>query len=139
MGEGVWEGNFYPLYKMGTTDHITILFGLETFGEPRNTVLDGGPDPSGEEGKFNTAFANLLWLLIAITIALYCCACSHALEAYTALPYTERMPRPMNPKYRPAYQGSNPFSDVWAKEAMRILHKYFRRWQKTRFLLLKVF
>jgi hypothetical protein len=28
----------------------------------------------------------------------------HALEAYTALPYTQRSPRPANPSLRPAYQ-----------------------------------
>ena len=32
----------------------------------------------------------------------------HALESYTALPYTQRTPRPTNPRDRPAYQGSNP-------------------------------
>ncbi|KAK6021979.1 hypothetical protein OSTOST_12336 [Ostertagia ostertagi] len=51
----------------------------------------------------------------------------HALESYTALPYTKRVPRPLRPDLRPLYQGSNPISDVWSLEALRIMGKYFRR------------
>lgn len=53
---------------------------------------------------------------------------SHALESYTALPYNKRSPCPSNPVNRPAYQGSNPISDVWAIHALRIVAKYLKRY-----------
>ena len=51
---------------------------------------------------------------------------SHAVESYTALPYSER-PRPGRPIERPAYQGSNPISDIWSMEALRIVAQYLIR------------
>ena len=51
---------------------------------------------------------------------------SHAIESYTALPFQKR-PRPERPVLRPAYQGSNPISDVWSLEALRWVAKYFVR------------
>jgi hydroxyacid-oxoacid transhydrogenase len=51
---------------------------------------------------------------------------SHAIESYTALPYTER-PLPERPLVRPAYQGSNPISDIWSLEALRMVDQYLVR------------
>ncbi|CAN0120138.1 unnamed protein product [Lampetra planeri] len=51
----------------------------------------------------------------------------HALESYTALPYHQRSPCPPNPINRPAYQGSNPISDVWSIHALKIVAKYMKR------------
>ncbi|KAJ3263174.1 Hydroxyacid-oxoacid transhydrogenase, mitochondrial, partial [Blyttiomyces sp. JEL0837] len=44
----------------------------------------------------------------------------HALESYTAIPYNQRSPRPRDPIERPAYQGSNPISDMWSLKALRM-------------------
>jgi hydroxyacid-oxoacid transhydrogenase len=51
---------------------------------------------------------------------------SHALESYTALPYTAR-PKPARPLERPAYQGCNPISDVWALRALELVAHFFLR------------
>jgi hydroxyacid-oxoacid transhydrogenase len=51
---------------------------------------------------------------------------SHAVESYTAMPFYERA-RPERPALRPAYQGSNPISDIWSLEAMRIVERYLVR------------
>jgi hydroxyacid-oxoacid transhydrogenase len=51
---------------------------------------------------------------------------SHAIESYTAVPYTAR-PRPESPVMRPAYQGSNPISDIWSMEALRMVKRYMVR------------
>ena len=51
---------------------------------------------------------------------------SHAIESWTAIPFRSR-PRPERPILRPAYQGSNPISDLWSLEALRLTAKYIRR------------
>ncbi len=51
---------------------------------------------------------------------------SHALESYTALPYAER-PDPQQPALRPAYQGANPISDIWAERAIEMVAHYLVR------------
>ena len=51
---------------------------------------------------------------------------SHALESYTAIPYTSR-PRPARPLERPAYQGCNPVSDVWALRALELVAEFLLR------------
>ncbi len=45
---------------------------------------------------------------------------AHALESYTARPYTQRE-RPQTPVARPLSQGANPFSDIACIEALRIV------------------
>jgi hydroxyacid-oxoacid transhydrogenase len=51
---------------------------------------------------------------------------THALESYTAMPYTGR-PLPDRPILRPAYQGSNPISDLWAIQALEMMAKNLTR------------
>lgn len=47
---------------------------------------------------------------------------SHAVESLTALPYSQR-PAPERPHFRPAYQGANPISDIWAARAIEIMSR----------------
>ena len=50
----------------------------------------------------------------------------HGLESYTALPFHQREAAE-SPAYRPAYQGSNPISDVWATRSMEMVAENIRR------------
>ena len=51
---------------------------------------------------------------------------SHAIESYTAKDFRSRL-APRRPKFRPAYQGANPISDLWALEALRMVRTYLPR------------
>ena len=50
----------------------------------------------------------------------------HAVESYTAIPFTQR-PAVDRPSLRPAYQGSNPISDVWSLQALRMVAQFLVR------------
>ena len=50
----------------------------------------------------------------------------HAIESFTAIPFGDRQ-KPDRPILRPAYQGSNPISDMWSLEGLRLTAKYIRR------------
>ncbi len=50
----------------------------------------------------------------------------HALESYTARPFTRR-PAPVPPTTRPMSQGANPWSDLGCREALRLLGAYLVR------------
>ncbi len=45
---------------------------------------------------------------------------SHAIESFTVMPFNQR-PAPDHPRKRPAYQGANPISDIWASKAMQMV------------------
>ena len=51
---------------------------------------------------------------------------SHALESYTAIPFDTR-PKPARPNERPAYQGANPISDIWAIRALELMAEFLPR------------
>jgi hydroxyacid-oxoacid transhydrogenase len=50
----------------------------------------------------------------------------HGLESYTALPFSQRE-APANPGLRPAYQGSNPISDIWSTRAVEMMARHMVR------------
>ena len=51
---------------------------------------------------------------------------THAVESYTARPFTSR-PRPEHPGQRPPYQGSTPYNDIGSLAAIRLGGRYLAR------------
>ncbi len=66
---------------------------------------------------------NTLTMPAMVTAASALDVLSHAIESFTALPFDQR-PAPDSPKLRPAYQGANPISDIWAGMAMEMVARY---------------
>ena len=50
----------------------------------------------------------------------------HGIESFTSLPFEQRE-APESPRTRPAYQGANPVSSIWAAKALEIGSKYVLR------------
>jgi len=68
------------------------------------------------------------WTASLPAMVVACCGfdvLAHALESYTARPYTHRSTD--GPGTRPLAQGANPFSDVACVEALKILGRFFVR------------
>jgi alcohol dehydrogenase class IV len=51
---------------------------------------------------------------------------THAVESFTARPYTSR-PAPKTPDDRPPYQGANPIADLWSSKALEYGGEFLRR------------
>jgi hydroxyacid-oxoacid transhydrogenase len=51
---------------------------------------------------------------------------THALESLTAAPFNSR-PAPEHPQMRPAYQGANPISNIWASRAIEMVSRSLPR------------
>ena len=69
---------------------------------------------------------NTRTLPAAVAIATGFDVLCHAIESYTAIPFDTR-PKPERPLLRPAYQGSNPVSDLWSLAALRMVANYLPR------------
>ncbi len=118
-------GPLKPLYAIPTTAGT----GSETTGV---TIFDF-EEMHAKTGIANRALKptlgivdpmNMISMPPMITTSTALDILTHAVESYTAIHYTNR-PRPERPMLRPAYQGSNPISDMWAIKAMEIMADNF--------------
>lgn len=133
LGEGVAIPGPLPPHLACPTTSGT---GSECTGIAVCSVKEGGADgASVKTGLAHRALRPRLALIdpsCTETLPSFVVAASgfdvlcHAIESYTALPYTRR-PRPESPLLRPMSQGANPFSDVGSLEALRLCGRYLLR------------
>ncbi len=128
IGRGVpVPGPLKPLFAIPTTAGTgsettgVAIFDLEEM-HVKTGIADRGLKPT--LGLLDPDNTRTLPAAVAASTGLD--VLSHAIESYTAMDFRER-PAPARPKYRPAYQGANPISDVWALEALRMVREYLPR------------
>jgi len=86
----------------------------------------------GISSPFLQAQIALLDPLLTITLSPYYTASTgidalmHSIEAYTCIPYNSK-PRPSAPQNRSVYVGSNPVSDLFVEESIKLIGQYLRR------------
>ncbi|CAB0016787.1 unnamed protein product [Nesidiocoris tenuis] len=108
-----------PLHTLSLPERVTAFSGYAFYSCTTEIIFWEVSYPEDFSKRFSG-----VWLTQNVCrFDVFC----HALESFTAVPYNERKPCPSNPLLRPAYQGSNPISDVWARYALQILAKYFKR------------
>ena len=128
IGEGrSVPGVLKPLIAVPTTSGT----GSETTG----TVIFDLTDMHAKTGIAQRALRPSLGILDplnTVSMPKMVTACSgldvlcHAVELLTAMPFNER-PAPENPGKRPAYQGANPISQIWASKAIEMVSEYMVR------------
>ena len=132
IGKGVpVPGPLKPLFAIPTTAGTgsettgVAIFDLEHM-HAKTGIADRGLKPT--LGLLDPENTRTLPPAVAASTGLD--VLSHAVESYTALDFRER-PAPARPKFRPAYQGANPISDLWALEALRMVRTYLPRAVET--------
>ena len=132
IGKGVpVPGPLKPLFAVPTTAGTgsettgVAIFDLEHM-HAKTGIADRGLKPT--LGLLDPENTRTLPPAVAASTGLD--VLSHAVESYTALDFRER-PAPARPKFRPAYQGANPISDLWALEALRMVRTYLPRAVET--------
>jgi hydroxyacid-oxoacid transhydrogenase len=128
IGKGVpVPGPLKPLFAVPTTAGTgsettgVAIFDLEHM-HAKTGIADRGLKPT--LGLLDPDNTRTLPRAVAASTGLD--VLSHAVESYTAMDYRKR-PAPARPKFRPAYQGANPISDLWALEALRMVRAYLPR------------